>query len=110
VEETDYSPRYVRVVVALLVAAVALEFLHRQLLAIAVEPIRTELGLSDGEMGWLVSGFALAYSAAILVLGRIADRTDRRNLYALGIVVWSVGTALGGLAAGFASFVATRAV
>jgi predicted MFS family arabinose efflux permease len=106
----DYSPRYVRTVIALLVAAVALEFLHRQLLAIAVEPIRRELGLSDGQMGWLVTAFALAYSAAILVLGRIADRTDRRNLYALGIVVWSVGTALGGAALGFASFVATRVV
>jgi predicted MFS family arabinose efflux permease len=110
VEETQYSPRYVRAVVTLLVAAVAVEFLHRQLLAIAVEPIRRELGLSDGEMGWLVTAFALAYSAAILVLGRIADRTDRRNLYALGIVVWSIGTALGGAAAGFASFVMTRIV
>jgi predicted MFS family arabinose efflux permease len=110
VEETQYSPRYVRAVVTLLVAAVAVEFLHRQLLAIAVEPIRRELGLSDGEMGWLVTAFALAYSAAILVLGRIADRTDRRNLYALGIVVWSIGTALGGAAAGFASFVMTRVV
>jgi predicted MFS family arabinose efflux permease len=109
-EETHYSPRYVRAVVALLVAAVALEFLHRQLLAIAVEPIRRELALSDGQMGWLVTAFALAYSAAVLVLGRIADRADRRSLYALGIVVWSVGTALGGAVAGFASFIATRVV
>ncbi len=46
-----YSPRYVRGVIALLVAAVAVEFLHRQLLAIAVEPIRAELGLSDGNGG-----------------------------------------------------------
>jgi predicted MFS family arabinose efflux permease len=106
----DYSPRYVRTVVAMLVAAVGVEFMHRQLLAIAVEPIRTELGLSDGQMGWLVTGFALAYAAAVLVLGRIADRTDRRSLYALGILVWSVGTALAGAAWGFLSLVATRVV
>jgi predicted MFS family arabinose efflux permease len=105
-----YSPRYVRAVVALLVAAVAVEFMHRQLLAIAVEPIRAELGLSDGQMGWLVTAFALAYGAAVLVLGRIADRTDRRRLYALGIVVWSVGTALAGAVGGFGSFLATRLV
>jgi predicted MFS family arabinose efflux permease len=108
--DPEYSPRYVRTVVVLLVAAVAVEFLHRQLLAIAVEPIRTELGLSDGQMGWLVTAFALAYSATVLVLGRIADRTDRRRLYALGVVVWSLGTALGGAALGFASFIATRLV
>ena len=106
----EYSPRYVRTVVVLLVAAVAVEFLHRQLLAIAVEPIRAELGLSDGQMGWLATAFALAYSATVLVLGRIADRTDRRRLYALGIVVWSVGTAFGGAALGFVSFVVTRLV
>ena len=109
-EPLEYSPRYVRTVVRLLVAAVAVEFLHRQLLAIAVEPIRGELGLSDGEMGWLVTAFALAYASSVLGLGRIADRSDRRRLYALGIVVWSVGTALGGTALGFLSFVATRLV
>lgn len=99
-----------RGVIALLVAAVAVEFLHRQLLAIAVEPIRVELGLSDGQMGWLVTAFALAYAVAVLVLGRIADRTDRRRLYALGVVVWSIGTALGGAALGFLSLVVTRVV
>ena len=103
-----YSPRYVRSVVALLTSAVAVEFLHRQLLAIAVEPIRSDLGLSDGQMGWLVTAFALAYGVAVLVLGRIADRADRRTLYALGIVTWSVATALAGAATGFATFVATR--
>lgn len=106
----SYSPRYVRLVTGMLVAAVAVEFMHRQVLAIAVQPIRADLGLSDSEMGWLVTAFALAYSAVVLVLGRIADRTDRRRLYALGIVVWGVGTALGGAALGFASFVATRIV
>jgi len=110
VESPHYSPRYVRAVVALLVAAVALEFMHRQVLAIAVEPIRAELGFSDGQMGWLVTAFALAYGGAVLVLGRVADRTDRRSLYALGIVAWSVGTALAFAVGGFVSFVATRIV
>jgi predicted MFS family arabinose efflux permease len=110
VQTPDYSPRYVRGVVALLMAAVALEFLHRQLLAIAVEPIRADLGLSDAELGWLVTAFALSYGAAVLVLGRRADAADRRTIYAVAIAVWSVGTALGAAVSGFASFVATRVV
>jgi MFS family permease len=110
VSAPDYSPRYVRTVVALLVAAVAVEFFHRQLLAIAVEPIRAELGFSDTEMGALVTAFAVAYGAAVLVLGRLADRGSRRTIYALGIAAWSVGTALGGLVSGFASFLFTRLV
>jgi len=105
-----YSPRYVRSVVALLVAAVAMEFLHRQLLAIAVEPIRAELGYTDTEMGALVTGFALAYAVSVLVLGRVADAGNRRSLYAICIALWSVGTALGGAVSGFGAFFATRLV
>lgn len=104
----DYSPRYVRSVVALLVVAVAIEFLHRQLLAIAVEPIRAELGFSDTEMGALVTAFAVAYAASVLVLGRRADAGDRRTLYAICIAAWSVGTALAGAVSGFGAFLATR--
>jgi len=106
----DYSPRYVRVVVALLVAAVAVEFMHRQLIATAVEPIRTELGFSDTQMGALVTSFAAAYAVFVLVLGRIADAGSRRTIYALSIAVWSVGTALGGAVSGFGAFLATRLV
>jgi predicted MFS family arabinose efflux permease len=105
-----YSPRYVRIVIGLLVAAVAVEFLHRQLLAIAVEPIRAELGFSDTQMGALVTGFAVAYALSVLVLGRRADAGNRRSLYAACIAVWSVGTALGGAVAGFGTFLATRLV
>ena len=103
-----YSPRYVRTVVGLLVAAVAVEFLHRQLLAVAVEPIRAELGFSDTEMGALVTAFAAAYAISVLGLGRRADAGNRRTLYALFIGVWSVGTALGGAMSGFGAFLATR--
>jgi predicted MFS family arabinose efflux permease len=103
-----YSPRYVRTVVSLLVAAVAVEFLHRQLLAIAVEPIRAELGFSDTQMGALVTGFAGAYAASVLVLGRLADGGSRRTLYAIAIAVWSLGTVLGGVVSGFGAFLATR--
>jgi predicted MFS family arabinose efflux permease len=103
-----YSPRYLRAAVAMLVAAVAMEFLHRQLLAIAVEPIRAELGFSDTQLGALVTGFAAAYAVSVLVLGRVADAADRRTLYALCIAVWSVVTALGGAVSGFAVFLATR--
>src|SRR5262245_14935257 len=61
-------------------------------------------------MGALVSGFAVAYAAFALVLGRIADAASRRTIYALCIVVWSFGTALGGAVSGFVAFLATRLV
>jgi predicted MFS family arabinose efflux permease len=106
--ERTYSPGRVRVAVGLLAAAVAVEFFHRQILAVAIEPLREDLGLSDTQAGALVFAFGAAYAVFALVLGRVADRGSRRNVYALGIAVWSAATALGGACAGFAALLATR--
>lgn len=108
--DPDYSPRYVRFAVGMLVAAVGVEFFHRQLLAIAVEPIKAELRFSDTQMGLLVTAFAVSYAGFGLVMGRLADRGSRRTIYALAIAAWSAGTALGGAVSGFWTFVSTRAV
>jgi predicted MFS family arabinose efflux permease len=103
-----YSPRDVRLVVAFLAGAVAVEFFHRQLLAIAIEPVRAEFGLSDTEVGLLLSAFAGAYFLAALGLGRPADGGSRRGIYALCIGLWSAATAAGGAVGGFGWFLLTR--
>jgi predicted MFS family arabinose efflux permease len=105
-----YTERAVRRVVAMLTAAVGFEFFHRQILAVAIEPIRHELGLSDTQVGSLLTLFALAYGVAAVVLGRLADAADRRAIFAGCIALWSLATAAGGAAVGFAAFAATRAL
>ena len=97
-----------RAVVAFLVAAVAVEFFHRQIVAVAIEPLRSELGMSDTQAGALVFAFGAGYAVFALVLGRLADRTSRRNVYAAGIAVWSAATALGAACGGFVALTATR--
>jgi len=108
VGQPDFSPRKVRLAVTMLIAAVAVEFFHRQLLAIAVQPIQDDLGFSDTRMGVLLTGFAAAYAVSVLALGRRADATDRRSLYALSVAVWSGATALAAAVSGFGAFLATR--
>ncbi|HEU4428503.1 MAG TPA: MFS transporter, partial [Myxococcota bacterium] len=99
-----------RLVVALLTGAVFIEFFHRQVLAVAMEQIGKDLALSDTQLGSLVTVFAAAYAVAAPVLGRIADRMSRRAIYSAGIAVWSVATALSGLAGSFGALLATRVV
>ncbi|MEN8158614.1 MAG: MFS transporter, partial [Myxococcota bacterium] len=60
--------------------------------------------------GMLLLGFALAYAVGVLLLGRLADRSDRRTLYAASVAIWSIGTALGGAVSGFFVFLGTRLV
>jgi MFS family permease len=74
-------------------------FIDRQILGLLVGPIRRDLGISDAQMGVLYGlAFALCYTLLGIPLGRAADRMSRRVIIALGIAVWSLMTALGGLA------------
>src|SRR2546427_8394360 len=85
----------------LLAAVYAVHFLDRQILAILIPPIKSELGLSDTALG-LLSGFAFAvlFSAAGLVIARLADRANRARIITWSLVAFSSMTAMCGLATG----------
>jgi MFS family permease len=82
---------------ALLSAASFFNYLDRMVIAVLVEPMKRDLGLSDTQMG-LVSGlaFALLYATAGLPLARLADRGSRVRILAVCVAAWSVMTALTG--------------
>ena len=74
----------------------------RQILNLLVGPIQRDLGLSDTRMSVLQGlAFAIFYTVMGLPLGRLADQVSRRRLIMVGIAIWSVMTALSGLARDF---------
>ncbi len=96
-------------VVAVLLLTSMLSFLDRQILSLLVAPIRAEFHIGDAQMGLLLGGvFALAYSAAGLPLGYIADRGHRRNLIVAGLAFWSLATAATAAARGFEELLLAR--
>jgi predicted MFS family arabinose efflux permease len=98
-----------RTLLALLTAAYVLNFLDRQALAILVEPIKRELGVSDARMGLLVgASFTLAYTGAGLIFARWIDRGPRVAILAGGLALWSAMTMLAGFATSFAHLALTR--
>ncbi len=73
-----------------------------QILALLAVPIRRDLGLSLTEMSYLIGlPFAIFYTLMGLPIARLADRGNRRNIIAVGIALWSVMTALSGLAGSY---------
>ncbi|HEX9852153.1 MAG TPA: MFS transporter [Woeseiaceae bacterium] len=88
--------------VTILALAVMVNFLDRGILTLLVEPIKADLGLSDVQMS-LVMGFAFTFFYAIfgLPVARLVDRHSRKHILATGIAIWSVMTALCGLAGNF---------
>lgn len=93
------TPAYSWYVLSVLVAVYVMNFVDRQILAIVLEDVKAELGVSDTVMG-LLSGpaFAMFYTLAGIPIARWADRGSRRFIIALGLTVWSAMTAACGLA------------
>jgi len=100
---------YAWYVVVVLMICYTLSFIDRQILALLVGPIKSELQISDTAIGLLQGlAFALFYTLCGLPMGHIADRHNRRNLVAVGILLWSAMTALCAGARSFTSLFLAR--
>ncbi len=105
------APDRSRYVLGVLCAVYAFNHLDRQVFAVLVEPIKTDLGLSDSAMGFLGGlSFALFYALAGLPIARMADRGSRKAIISAGIVIWSAATMASGLARSFAQLAVARVV
>ncbi|MCZ6829752.1 MAG: MFS transporter [Gammaproteobacteria bacterium] len=93
----------------LLTVVYSFNFIDRQLLAILQESIKSDLGLSDSQLG-LLTGFAFAvfYVTAGIPIARWADRSNRRNIVALAVFLWSFMTAISGLAQNYGQLLLAR--
>ena len=94
----------------LLVLTGVINYLDRATLAVANEFIRADLGLSLGQMGLLLSAFSWSYALCQLPVGALVDKIGPRWLLGMGLVVWSLAQAAGGLVSTFGWFVIARIV
>jgi MFS family permease len=77
-------------------------YVERQIPTLMFGPIKHDFGLSDTKVS-LLAGFAfvLFYVGFGLFIGRLADRTSRKRIIAIGIVLWGFATMSCGLARSF---------
>lgn len=94
---------------ALLTTAYFFSYMDRQILAILQELIREDLGLTDTQLG-LLAGFAFAifYATLGIPVARLADRGNRVNIIAIALTLWSLMTAVCGLAQNFIQLLFAR--
>lgn len=65
---------------------------------IALPQAQLELGLSDGQRQWVVTAYALAFGALLLLGGRIADYWGRKRTFMVGMIGFGAASVYGGLA------------
>lgn len=85
-------------------------YLDRYVVSGVLESLKhSDLGLSDTNLGSLMSGFLVVYTVLAPVFGALGDRRSRPRLIALGVACWSFATALSGFAVNFLTLFAARA-
>jgi MFS family permease len=96
-------------VVLVLMVCYTLSFIDRQILSLLVRPIKSDLHVSDTQIGLLQGlAFAVFYTLWGIPIGRVADRHSRRNLISAGVLLWSVFTASCSAAGSFATLFLAR--
>src|SRR3982074_2314927 len=85
-------------------------YLDRYVVSALIESLKhSDLGLSDANLGSLMSGFLVVYTLTAPVFGALGDRRSRPRLIAFGVACWSFATALSGFGGSYLTLLAARA-
>jgi MFS family permease len=85
-----------------------LDGLDVSMVGVALPSIRSDLGLSDSQLQWVVSGYVLGYGGLLLLGGRTADLLGRRRTLLAALSVFLVASALGAVVSDGTLIVITR--
>lgn len=103
------SRRFAWYAVVVLTICYTFSFIDRLILAFLVGPLKADLHLSDTQIGLLLGlAFAIFYAILGVPMGFVADRTNRRNLIIVGVLLWSLMTTFGSVAGSFATLALAR--
>jgi MFS family permease len=108
-ETSEKTSGYSYYALALLMFVYVMNFLDRQIIYILFPLIKKEMAFSDTQL-MLLGGtsFAIFYTLLGIPFGRLADRSSRTKLIAIGLAVWSLFSGLTGFADGFWTLFACR--
>lgn len=84
-------------------------YLDRSIISALLPFIRSDLKLTDAQLGLLHSAFTFSYLFSAPFLGLLGDRVNRRWLASGSVFLWSIATAASGMAATYPMLLAIRA-
>lgn len=82
----------------------------RQIFSVVLPLIRTDLGLTDAELGLIASALVWTYGLLVPVAGFLGDRFSRRNILGFCLLFWSVATLFTGTCSTLVQFILLRGV
>ncbi|HAY80930.1 MAG TPA: MFS transporter [Planctomycetaceae bacterium] len=107
--ENQLRPTNVRyLVVASATLMAVLLYLDRFCISMAEIYIKEDLGLTDGQIGWMLSAFFWTYALGQVPAGWMTDRFGARIMLTVYVLSWSLFTGLTGFAGSFTALLLLR--
>lgn len=97
-EETQGGHAHLGWALVLICIAQLMVVLDSTIANIAMPFIKADLGFSEANLPWVITGYALCFGGFLLLGGRLADLYGRRRVFIIGLVIFAVASGLGGLA------------
>ena len=77
---------------------------------VALSSIQSDLHISQSELEWVVSGYALTFAVLMLTGGKLADMFGRRRIFIVGLTIFTASSLACGLATGAGFLIGARVV
>ena len=88
--------RWIALVV--LCAGFLMIILDQTIVNVALPSIQTDLGFSQSNLAWVVNAYLIAFGGLLLLVGRLGDLIGRRRIFLTGLTVFTLASAICGLA------------
>jgi EmrB/QacA subfamily drug resistance transporter len=109
-EVTPADHKRLRWALVLISLAQLMVVLDSTIANIALPYIGADLDISQANLQWIVTGYALAFGGLLLLGGRLGDLYGRRAVFMAGVTIFAVASLTGGLAQNEAMLLTSRAL
>jgi len=93
-----------------LIVGALMDMIDVTIVNVALPTIRRDLHASATQLEWVVSGYMLAFAAALIIAGSLGDRFGRKHLFLLGVGAFGLASLCAGLSGSGAELIAARVV
>lgn len=97
-----------RLVMAVVSAAIFVSVLQQTFVNVVVPDIQREYDVSQGQVGWVVTGYLLIFAVGIPLYGRVADLYSLRRTFSFGLLGLAAGSVVCAFAPSLSVLVAGR--
>jgi EmrB/QacA subfamily drug resistance transporter len=104
------ASRPAALVLAVVCIAQFMVVLDISIVNVALPAMRSDLGMSQNGLAWVLNAYTLAFAGFLLLGGRAADLYGRRRLFLVGVGLFAGASLLGGLAQTGGELIAARAL